>query len=365
MKLPQYWPLLLIKITAWLVILNIFCKRTLYWFFSDSTFPRLDLELVTYLFVASLYFTLIFAIMVRMTQNIMHLPTNPSFRKKRNQFAFVFLDLLFFFAIFSTISHIPSINFFLVVFYLGNAFLLTIQHQKYETQKSRIAVTYSATKIPFSPLRIIVLVIYVVLNMLIAFIDTYSPLFYMGPIVTGMFAHFLLKPLYPPARWIVRFGRMLLTIIIGFTLLFATGLVRFVLYDRPNSVFNSIIYPRVIVFGLLNCAIVFFFTQANRIQLTPMHAKDPLHEPWTQGQPSSHSSTFVASDAFVSPPSGPDQCPHCHSPLDPSVLTNLISNVIIYCPYCGQQLFRGDFQSITKEELLTEHQRVMGQLMHD
>ncbi|MHA1620210.1 MAG: hypothetical protein ACTSVZ_13115, partial [Promethearchaeota archaeon] len=60
--------------------------------------------------------------------------------------------------------------------------------------------------------------------------------------------------------------------------------------------------------------------------------------------------------------SSPWKCNHCQTTLDPSLFSDIAANIIIFCPYCGQKIYRDEHIPYSKEELLSEHQKVMAKL---
>ncbi|MHA1522189.1 MAG: hypothetical protein ACTSRK_18590 [Promethearchaeota archaeon] len=351
MRDSHYWTAFALNIIIWLASLWFFCLGI------ESYFQNYDNYFYSSGFILfiglsfGVYFTFLYSILTNFAHDTAGIPYSNNFSKSLKSFILILGDLFLylFFAI-------PRMNLELVIVFLFlNAVLMIIHYIKIKRRAQTLTMLYIRTKKPFSqPSTIIILVLTGLLNFTLLWSGSMLA-FFLIPFLVSIILKRLVGPFStsPSSSFWGKIGKFIQILVITQSTTFISGLLTFEFFQSSGFFYLGyweINFPQIL-FMICNIVGMSFYIQFQRIDYV-------LHMPKTKTAKEINTISYSVSNSLTSP----WVCKHCQTTLDPSLFVDIASNIIIYCPYCGQKIYRDEHIPFSKEELLSEHQKVMAKL---
>jgi len=168
-------------------------------------------------------------------------------------------------------------------------------------------------------------------------------------------------------KWIDRFVDFLALIILTILNLFLNyGLW---LYVKINIIDMGLIFW--FLFGSIFLLQLYGYHQfAKRTFLADYfihHQRNPVKRQPTKSTistQSAESQDLMKSKKFAKTGSEEVRCPKCHSVIAQLDHSEIIENLSIFCPYCGEKLMRYEIVELSESELIEEHNKIIQKLDH-
>ncbi len=350
MRDSHYWTAFALNLIIWLTSHAIF-------YIGINTYLRNNDETafvtIGYPFILGLsfgvYLTFLNIILTNFAYDTLGIPFSQNFNQTVKIFFIVLMEVFLFLS-----NAVPNMgNEVFIIFLLMNTVLLLIQHYKIKKRAQSLTIRYIRTKKPFS-LQSTLIILILIAILPLTFIDGSNVfIFFLIPIILGLLFQRLLKPLFAPVEFWGSVGNFLRIWAILQSGLTIAGILLFDFFQDSGIFFTQFgdFKLSLIVFTICNIVGGCFYIQFKQISYV-------IHLPKSKIP----GDISTISDSSLKSLSSAWTCKHCQNTLDPSLFVDMATNIIIFCPYCGQKIYRDEHLPFSKEEILSEHRKVMAKL---